>query len=319
MSLIEEIISIFRKYCEYYDIDIYDSVYEKEDFFYKGVYSKRPYCAKNSDKTRYLCLSCETHYKLMKYFSKSLILTLLCGVDNISIVKEILKDFSEESAKILSEGIDKLVIFDNLHKDCDYYNWYSIHEYDKESPYAVLEVISADLGYIVRKNYCGVSPMLNRYLCKKCASNYRKIKYYLDKDDIHTLSTNWDSPFDENISLNTMRKLRYKDLNLDPNWKVKYFKYTFNEDLDNYIEELKDYDAISFGDFNKSLLPLKNLLKLKCIIGGIWFFSNINELNGLTNLQLIYVGKLYNIDLEDDIYNKTYVTSVGRAPFSANE
>jgi hypothetical protein len=171
-----------------------------------------------------------------------------------------------------------------------------------------------NLETLITENYCSVSTMCDRNFCDTCKSNYKKIKYYLEKDNLSLLAEDWNSPFDENIKLNTKRVIRYKKIELDPNWRIKCFNYRFNEDLDNYIEELKDYDVIAFGDFNKSLYPLRKLPNLKGIIGGVWFFSDINELSGLANLKFIYVGNQYHMDLKDDIYNITYNARTSRQP-----
>lgn len=215
---------------------------------------------------------------------------------------------------------ENLIVFNNLLKDCNLGGCsFSIYEYDKDNEYEVMKVMSTDLHQLVKNNYCQQSSMLSRRLCENCVTNYRKIQCYLNKDEVHKLALDWDLPFDNDIKIDTIKNIRHKEISLDPSWKVKHFKYTFNENLESYLEELTDYDAITFGDFNKSLLPLRKLPKLKCIVGGFWFSADINELSGLKNLETIYVGKLYdNRDLVDDIYKITYFDRVGRAPFDEN-
>ena len=270
--------------CTFHGKEGINSVYNNTNFDFNKISYYIKYCAKDENKSRYLCDPCRRNWKIItqETVSEEAIIGVIKGDSN-----------------------DKIAILKNLTNDCDS-RISCIHDID-----SIEEILTVNLGELVTLNYCSQSPMLNRSLCAKCASNYKKIKYYLDKDDIHSLAKNWDSPFDENIHLNTMRILRYKHYEADPTWKIKCIN-GFDKNLDDYFEELKDYDVLAFGDFKQSLLPLRKLPNLKGIIGGIWFFSDINELSGLKNLEFIYVGKLYNRHLEDDIYNITYVIDTRR-------
>lgn len=115
-------------------------------------------------------------------------------------------------------------------------------------------------------NYCGTTPKLSKSLCNSCCNNFRKVKYYLDRNELFLLANNWEIDYpDEIVVLNKIKRPQTKRQFLEKyperimlvenskerrNTSLIYkFDDYFNDNLENY----RWY-------FSRSLVPLLPLL-----------------------------------------------------------
>jgi len=168
----------------------------------------------------------------------------------------------------------------------------------------------------ISTNYCANSTMLSRSFCNPCQTNFKKIAYYLNqKNGLQYLAYHWDSYFDENTVLNTLKNIQtreqFKECNpnflVNPLWKIKIFDNYIDDDIK--LSELEGYDVIKFSwHFTKDISLLLKLPNLKGIIFGHWFQGDLNVLHSHPSLEFIQVRPSYNNYLVEKIYNITYYT-----------
>lgn len=161
---------------------------------------------------------------------------------------------------------------------------------------------------------CAMTPRCVRVFCKKCEANFKKVKYFQDRNELQLLAENWNLEYDPLVKLNTVKTIQTHEkflegnnLTIDPNWKTYEFDSYFDEELTPHLYTLFDYDIVNLGwYFNKSIEPLLRLPNLKGIILGYWFGKDLNPLKDLKGLKFIQVRASYNMPLDEKVYNLTY-------------
>jgi len=166
----------------------------------------------------------------------------------------------------------------------------------------------------LEQNFCAITPRCFRVFCTSCETNFKKVKYFLDRNETHLLADNWDLEYDSSVELKTIRNIqtheKFLETNgfvIDSSWTTYKFDSYFDNDLTPYLYDLFDYDIVDLGwYFNQSVEPLTRLPNLKGLICGYWFNQDLNPLKDLKGLKYIRVQGSYNRRLDDKIYKITY-------------
>lgn len=235
--------------------------------------------------------------------------------------------------QILESRIDLCneIIYDKLKEECSNHHdiWYcsiygsgwdsGLEEGDEYKecydPYSIepIEITNKFLEL----NYCGHRPSLSRNLCDNCRNNFRKVKYFLDRGELHVLASDWNADWNsEDVVLNTVREIRsmseYKkdlpDIDFDKESEnVFIFDSYFNGSLEPHLEAISKKMFLNMGwYFSGDLSPLLKLPNLKGLILGHWFDGDLNVLESHPSLEFIQVRYSFNKEICDKLYKITF-------------
>ena len=129
-----------------------------------------------------------------------------------------------EQATFTSKGYENEIIhekiYDNLRKECyNHRNIWRSSIYDSGFTDGTVELDQYTEAYdsysiepreitkeFLELNFCGMSPNLSPSFCSNCGHNFIKVKYFMDRNQLHLLADDWNHPYDEeDVQLNTIK------------------------------------------------------------------------------------------------------------------